>query len=124
MSAIALHARLLELHKALLDVVRADYEREHGVVRSAGELLQLVIGDAAFAWLRPLSALLVELDDTEALARAGGPRALTELVFRPGNLFYDRLLEVLQSTPSVVLPHAEAMRALKSLPDESNRSVL
>lgn len=46
---------LLRLHKALLDDERVSYERVHGRIPSNGAFLQLVLGDAWFAWLRPLS---------------------------------------------------------------------
>ena len=54
---------LLRLHKALLDDERVSYERVHGLIRSNGAFLQLVLGDAWFAWLRPLSQLMVKLDE-------------------------------------------------------------
>ncbi len=111
-----LHARLLDLHKVLLDLERAAYERENGKVSGPGEMLQLVTQHAAFAWLRPLSMLLVELDDDEVLARAGGPRALVEAMLRPGNVFYDRYVEVLKANPSVAPADAAARNALKALP--------
>ena len=53
---------LLDLHKALLDAQQIRYEREHGRVRSSGELLGLVLEHPAFAWLRSLSALIARLD--------------------------------------------------------------
>ena len=53
---------LLRLHKALLDDERVSYERVHGRIASNGEFLQLVLGDAWFAWLRPLSQLMAKLD--------------------------------------------------------------
>ena len=56
---------LLALHKTLLDHVRIEYEREHGRVENAGALLQLVVGDPAFEWLRPLSQLIVAIDELE-----------------------------------------------------------
>lgn len=112
----ALIARLLDLHKTLLDLTRAEYEREHGAVTSTGALLQLVTQDPAFAWLRPVSQLIVALDDEDALAEAGGARALAERVFTAGNVFYDRYVDVLQADPAIVLAHAETMRAVKALP--------
>lgn len=112
----ALHARLLGLHKMLLDLVRAEYEREHGPVGGPGPLLQLVTQDPAFAWLRPLSMLLVEMDDADEVARAGGVRALVDAVFRPGNVFSDRYQGVMTSRPEVARAHAEAMRMLEALP--------
>jgi hypothetical protein len=116
----ALHARLLELHKILLDLVRAEYEREHGPVGGPGALLQLVTQDPAFAWLRPLSMLLVEMDDADEVARAGGVRPLVEALFRPGNVFSDRYQDVMASAPAVTSAHAEAMRLLDALPPKSD----
>ncbi|MCE7966845.1 MAG: hypothetical protein DYH04_15920 [Nitrospira sp. NTP2] len=46
---------LLRLHKALLDGERVTYERVHGRIPTNGAFFQLVLGDAWFAWLRPLS---------------------------------------------------------------------
>src|SRR5258706_12368031 len=54
---------ILELHKALLDAQRIRYEREHGRIQSAGELLGLVLEHPTFAWLRQLSALIARLDE-------------------------------------------------------------
>ena len=54
--------RMLRLHKILLDVERADFERESGPLTS-GALLQLVINHEQFAWLRKLSAMVVQIDE-------------------------------------------------------------
>ncbi len=59
----ALRDRLLTLHKTLLDAERAAYEQTHGPVRSSGEMLQLVIGNEHFAWLRAFSGLIVRIDE-------------------------------------------------------------
>jgi hypothetical protein len=108
--------RLLELHRALLEAVRIDYERANGRVESAGALLQLVTRDAAFAWLHPLSKLIVDLDDPEVVPDAAAGRALAEPLLTGGSDFHARYLEVLQTAPAVVLAHAYAIRALKALP--------
>src|SRR5437762_2058600 len=52
-----LRARLLNLHKVLLDDTKVAYEMDRGRVGSSGNLLQLVINDPWFAWLHPLSEL-------------------------------------------------------------------
>ena len=54
---------LLTLHKALLDAERAKYEKAYGPVRSPGEMLQLVLSNEHFAWLRPYSGLIVRIDE-------------------------------------------------------------
>ncbi len=54
---------LLLLHKTLLDFEREGFERVRGRIESSGEFLQLVLHDEWFAWLRPLSALVVQIDE-------------------------------------------------------------
>ena len=56
---------LFRLHKTLIDAERAAFERSKGRL-SNGQFLQALIQDPFFAWLRPFSTLLVEID--EALA--------------------------------------------------------
>src|SRR5688572_30229445 len=58
-----LRRALLALHKALLDHERIRYEQLRGRFESSGELLQLVLNDPWFAWLRPLSGLIVQIDE-------------------------------------------------------------
>jgi hypothetical protein len=57
---------LLTLHKALLDSERTSYELVHGTIPSAAAFLQLLINDGWFAWLRPITTLLVQIDETLA----------------------------------------------------------
>ncbi|HEY0385863.1 MAG TPA: hypothetical protein VGC64_07610 [Pyrinomonadaceae bacterium] len=69
---------LLRLHKTLLDAERETYERVHGQV-TGGELLQLVINHEQFAWLHPVSQLIVRIDemlDADEPATADGAEAL------------------------------------------------
>src|ERR1041385_5470082 len=54
---------LLRLHKVLLDWERIRYERTNGRVEDMMKLLNLTINDPAFAWLRGLSALVVQIDE-------------------------------------------------------------
>lgn len=74
---------LLRLHKALLDDERVSYERVHGRISSNGELLQLVLNDAWFAWLRPLSQVIAKIDElseeSEPSAREGIPALLVSV---------------------------------------------
>ena len=71
-----LHTALLRLHKILLDDERAAYEREHGRIAPA-KMLQLVIGDAQFAWLRRISELIVQIDElTESTEPDAASRAV------------------------------------------------
>jgi hypothetical protein len=116
-----LRGHLLRLHKLLLDGERDAYEREHGRV-AAGEMLQLVINDARFAWLRRLSELIVRADEmldakdepaTDADARAVLSQARTLLApADDATDFAAKYRAALQSDPSVVVAHAEVARVI------------
>src|SRR5574341_1384582 len=61
---VELHDALLRLHKVLLDSERAVYEKEFGPIRSPNHFFQLLTNDPWFAWLRPISQLIVAIDET------------------------------------------------------------
>lgn len=111
---------LLRLHKALLDSERVSYERVHGRIPSNGAFLQLVLGDAWFAWLRPLSQLmarfdeLCEEDEDSSQPRIAELMASARTLLTPseaGEGFPRHYYDALQREPDVVLAHA-ATRAL------------
>ena len=119
-----LRARLLHLHKVLLDDARAAYELDRGRVGSNSSLLQLVINDPWFAWLHSLSELVVRIDTTiepEAPSTAADAHALIEQVERlltpaeTGEGFARRYYDALQRQPAVVLAHADVRRVLKGM---------
>src|SRR5687767_10716091 len=119
-----LRARLLSLHKVLLDDARAAYEMDRGRIASNANLLQLVINDPWFAWLHPLSELVVRIDETiepGSPATEADGAALVEQVERllapaeNGETFARRYFEALQRQPSVVLAHADVRRVLKTM---------
>jgi hypothetical protein len=56
---------LFRLHKSLIDAERHAFERGRGP-QSNSQFLQALIHDDYFAWLRPFTGLIVEMD--EALA--------------------------------------------------------
>lgn len=111
---------LLRLHKTLLEAERVSYERGRGIVGGSGDFLQLVINDPWFAWLRPVSELVVHMDELlepaqeategEALAALGQAVSLVD----PSNSgeFGRRYREAMQVSPDVVLAHAELSKLL------------
>lgn len=113
---------LLRLHKALLDDERVSYERVHGRIPSNGAFLQLVLEDAWFAWLRPLSQLTVKLDE---LSGEGETLARTEIIAlltsartlltptEEGEGFGKQYYDALQREPDVVLAHAAVTALLQ-----------
>jgi len=108
--------QLLTIHKTLLDHERARYERTHGAIGSIGALLQLVIHDPWFAWLKPLSALITEMDEYSAAksppdaARAEALLKESRSLLSPdeaGSAFQQAYLRALQESTDVAYLHGE-----------------
>jgi len=115
-----LRNRLLHLHKLLLEMERRNFERTSGRV-TAGELLQLVLNNSQFAWLRIISALVVEIDEVlngkEAVSLDDFEDLLSQarlLFTAPGNEEFKTQYEAaLQNEPSVVMAHSAVMQLLR-----------
>lgn len=116
-----LRERLLHLHKALVESERVSYEQTMGPIQSPNHFLQLLTSDPWFAWLHPLSQLIVAMD--EALdAKEPMPAAMTEPLIQQtrrllvasetGAGFARHYDEALQRDPGVVLAHAEVARLM------------
>lgn len=114
---------LLVLHKALIDSERKAYEDTFGAIESQNRFLQLLIGDPWFAWLHPVSKLVVLMDETiEAdepitVECAGRLRSQTRALLvasEEGDGFPRSYFEALQREPEVVLAHADVTRCLKT----------
>ncbi|HEX3097744.1 MAG TPA: hypothetical protein VHQ02_08505 [Usitatibacter sp.] len=117
----ALREALVELHKAILEAQKIAYEREHGRVESRGELLQLVVRDPQFAWIRALSALIAELDEWAESDResregeiAAVVRALRTLIQPDGTNaeFTTRYWPLLESAPDALVAHVRLWRLI------------
>src|SRR5438552_1541295 len=54
---------LLDLHKTLVDSERVTYEKTVGTIGSPNHFLQLLTNDPWFAWLHPVSQLIVSMDE-------------------------------------------------------------
>jgi len=115
-----LRSSLLHLHKTLLEMERRDFERDFGRLTS-GELLQLVINHAQFAWLRLISALVVEIDEMlngdEPATMNGFQELLSQarLLFNSpaDEAFKDKYQAALQREPAAVVAHSEVMNLLR-----------
>jgi hypothetical protein len=121
-----LREALLHLHKALLDAQRIRYERDHGRVESPGELLELVLEDPSFEWLRVLSALiarldeLAEIDDKDAsedvLGVIGRLRTLVRFEGNAG--FTAPYREIIEAVPDALVAHVQLSRLLAEMSDQ------
>ena len=108
---------LLALHKTLLEQVRSEYEKEHGRVETSGALLQLVIGDPTFAWLRPLSQLIVTIDGLEADATVKTVRAMVQNLVEKDEKFAEPYQQRLQGSPDLIALQGQVNHALAELPN-------
>jgi hypothetical protein len=115
-----LRGHLLHLHKMLLEMERRDFEKTSGRV-GTGELLQLVINHTQFAWLRIISALVVEVDEVlngeepATLADFEDLISQARLLFTsPGNEdFKTKYQAALQREPAAVMAHSTVMQLLR-----------
>jgi hypothetical protein len=110
---------LLKLHKTLIESERVTYEKTVGTIPSPNHFLQLLTSDPWFAWLHPISQLIVAMDeavdakepatDAEAEALVQQTRRLL-VASEEGEGFGRHYFEALQRDPDVVLSHAEVAR--------------
>lgn len=106
-----LRRRLLELHKVLVDREREGYERARGRMTD-GEFLKALIDDPAFAWLAPLTALIVRLDEPDLPAEY---KPEVRRLLKPddlGTAFQRRYHELLQKSPDALVAHGAVMKLL------------
>jgi hypothetical protein len=115
----AVRTALLALHKSLIDTERGRYARTHGPVDGPHRLLQLVLRDPWFAWLRPIAELIVQGDQRLADDRpidmsetdAYAAQVLGLLQQEGGGADFRREYQrSLQETPEVVVAHAAVVR--------------
>jgi hypothetical protein len=122
-----LRQALLRLHKTLLDWERGGYERIHGR-QSSNDLLNALLNDPQFAWLRPISQLIVRID--ELLSEKTPPMrndvdavvAQVKTLTSPnadGNIYERRYDTVLQEHPDAVFAHRDVLKLLK--PERAGR---
>ncbi len=118
---VQLRTGLLRLHKALLEYEQLGYEREHGRIAGPFQLLQLAAHDSSFAWLRPLSLLVVQFDealDGEELFTSDRARQLreqTRSLLTPeenGEGFERYYYRALQENPAIPMLHGRMIKML------------
>ena len=120
-----LRRALLPLHKTLLEWERKIYEREHGRKMGAGELLQIIMTAPQFAWLHPISEVIVRIDqaldgeapdtavDVDAIIIQARRLVAPDPTEKP---YAQRYLTALQEVPDVVVAHGKVTAILKENP--------
>ena len=112
-----MRSELLDLHRALVDSERREYERARGRMTDRA-FLEALIGAPELAWLNPLTSLIVRLE--EALEESAGGTAVQDCVaelrklLRPGTApgFQRKYAEAMQRSPEVVVAHGRAVGVL------------
>ena len=120
---IDLRRALLHLHKTLLEWERTAYERLHGRA-SPAKLLEAIVTDPQFAWLRPVSELIVRIDEGLEIDALEGPEidvdwivAQTRTYISPnenGTPYAQRYHAALQDHPDAVFAHRAVTTILKA----------
>lgn len=121
---------LRELHRALMERARREYEREHLTALDAGQLLHLLTTDAHFEWLRGLSELMADLDivrdvDPQDKSLSSGVRAAVEhFIGAPkaggADAFARMYWPYVQEDPHVAMAHGAVKQALAAWPRPQN----
>jgi len=116
-----LRAALMDLHKTVIESERVGYEKTFGTIQSPNQFLQLLTTDPWFAWLQPLSRLIISLDEALDEKEPGTDAAADALVDQirsllvaseDGEGYSKHYFEALQRDPDVVLAHAEVAKLL------------
>ena|ERR1044071_8433061 len=112
---------LLDLHRALVDSERREYERSRGRMTDRA-FLEALIGAPELAWLNPLTSLIVQLEEAveenpAQTARSAVADCVAEIrkLLRPnagGYGFQRKYAEAMQRSPEVVVAHGRAIAAV------------
>ncbi|PWT88303.1 MAG: hypothetical protein C5B54_10810 [Acidobacteria bacterium] len=122
-----LRDKLLVLHKTLVDLERASYERIHGAKIAPGHFLNLLLEDKNYAWLRKISELIVWIDEVldpkEPTAEEETNQIFEQArkLLNPSELgddFVRKYQEALQRNADVIMAHKEVRDILRMVPKE------
>jgi hypothetical protein len=112
---------LLPLHRALIDAAGAEFSANVAPLNGPTHLLQLLQDDPFFAWLKPLTSLIVEIDTMTSTdfepADAVALIARTEQLFAaaPESEFSAKYLPILQRDVDVAIGHAAIRQVVLKL---------
>lgn len=109
---MTVRAALLDLHRALVAEERREHEKTLGRL-TGGEFLQALISDPVFAWLGPLTTLIVRLDELDDVADSDVLAAARALLLGGDDSEFRRRCVVLtQRSPDVAFAYAAARRSI------------
>jgi hypothetical protein len=111
---------LLPLHRALIDAAKEDYALAVAPVKPA-QLLQLLTDDPFFEWLKPLTSLIVDIDemartDFEAADVAAIAGRIDRLFgAKAEGAFSAQYVPMLQRSVDIAIGHAALRKAVTRL---------
>lgn len=117
----ALRPLLLRLHKDLMEGARIAYEQEYGSIPSKGEYFRLVLGHESFSWLRPISQMIVRVDERLAAKKPEVAENAEVLALDVRNLLasleadseqHKYYHQALKHNPNIAVIYDEAMKLL------------
>jgi hypothetical protein len=111
---------LIPLHRAVIDAARSDYSMMFEEVGKPTVLLQLVKEHPFFAWIRPLTALIVDIDqmvrvDFAPNDIAGISARMRRLFIEADEEFSSRYVPILQRDVNVAVAHGKLRRVMTTL---------
>ena len=112
---------LLPLHRALIEAAKDDYAFAFGPVEQPTHLLRLLNDDPFFAWLKPITALIVDID--EMSRRDFEPADTVKIANRLDSMFgssadpefANQYVPILQRSVDVAVSHAALRNAVARL---------
>src|SRR5437660_2549905 len=105
---------LIPLHRHLIDAAKSDYAFAYEADVSPTQLVNLLQDDPFFAWLKPLTSVIVDIDE---MARTDFEVAdVTAIVDRIEKLLGEtKYIEMLQRDIDVATGHAALRRVMQRL---------
>jgi len=115
---------LLPLHQALIAAAKSDYAEATSIQASPTQMVQLLMQDPFFAWLKPVTALIVDIDEMARVdfepADAAAIADRVEQLFGSGaqSAFAEKYVPILQRDVNVAIAHAALRQALRKLRED------
>jgi hypothetical protein len=115
---------LIPLHRNLIEAAKHEYAFAHGPVAGPTHLLQLINEDPFFAWLKPVTSLIVDIDemarvDFEPSDVATIAERVEDLFDGRGGDFATHYVPLLQRDVDVAMEHAAVRQAAGRLAAKS-----
>jgi hypothetical protein len=105
---------LIPLHRHLIDAARSDYAFAYDTGATPSQLVELLQSDPFFAWLKPLTAVIVDID--EMARRDFDEASVLAIPRRVEKMFAaEQYVTILQRDVEVAGAHAVVRKALQRL---------